>query len=44
MSYSELTIATLGKAKTMTVSEVESWIAREENTTVRLILWKAING
>jgi hypothetical protein len=44
MSYSELKITTLSAAKTMTRSEIEAWIAREENTTVQMILWGAING
>jgi hypothetical protein len=43
MSYSELNITTLSAAKTMTRSEVEAWIAQEENTTVRIILWRALN-
>jgi hypothetical protein len=44
MSYTELKIETLAKAKTMTRTEVENWINTEDNTTVRLILWNAING
>jgi len=44
MSYTELKIETLAAARTMSRNEVESWIAREENTTVRMILWGAING
>ena len=44
MSYAELKIETLAKAKTMTRAEVENWIITEDNTTVRLILWNAING
>ena len=44
MSYAELKIETLAKAKTMTRTEVENWINTEDNTTVRLILWNAING
>lgn len=44
MSQSQLKIEVLSQARTMTKSQVEDWIAKEENTTIRIILWNAINS